>query len=176
MSIPMGPHGRWVARHLQDTVCGAAQRAGVDRQSLNKFARGEPKVMGEDRQEAVYRVYRLTPRQFAWNVKVGWHGKKSYEPAGRKVASGQLSVGSGRRAEDGTGQSGISGQTARGQKSAIPNPQSKIENRKSRCGFAVPTCAGCRDDARRQGGGIFRGGHGGRARRWRSGSEDGSEE
>ncbi len=145
MSIPMGPHGRWVARHLQDTVCGAAQRAGVDRQSLNKFARGMPKVMGDDREEAVYRVYRLTPRQFAWNVKVGWHGKKSYEPAGRKVVSGQLSVGSGRGPVNSGQRAAASGQLsvdsgrnskisvrpAVARKSAIPNLKSKISNFKS---------------------------------------------
>ena len=129
MSIPMGPHGRWVARHLQDTVCGAAQRAGVDRQSLNKFARGMPKVIGGDREEAVYRVYRLTPRQFAWNVKVGWHGKKSYEP-GRTVGGGQLSVISGRRAEGGTGKSEIPARPAGGR-----NPQSAFQNPKPKIGF-----------------------------------------
>ena len=80
MCIPKGPYGKWVTQFLGNTVNGIARKVDVHFNRLRDVARGVPKVISAPRMQAVYREHHLTPRQFADNVKVGWHAKKAWRP------------------------------------------------------------------------------------------------
>lgn len=82
MKLKRGAYARWLARHLQTSVSAVARRAQVDLRDLRKVCRGVPKIVSAERMRGVYGAHRLTPAQFAWNVKIGWGRKRSFAPGG----------------------------------------------------------------------------------------------
>ena len=88
MSLPPSAHARWLTRHFGEgtTNSAVARCATVDLDNLRKACRGVPKQFSAERMAAVLRVHGLTAEQWAWNVRVGWHWKKSFPP--RKGARG----------------------------------------------------------------------------------------
>ncbi len=95
MKLRPGAYARWLTCHLHASVSAVAHRARVDPRDLRRVCHGAPKIVSAGRMPGVYGAHRLTPEQFAWNVKIGWDKKKSFAPIRRDMGVAKNESGKG---------------------------------------------------------------------------------